>query len=135
MSASGRFRAWLGKTFSLNSKEPPSEAHTRPVRRLKPLKEEEPSFSVHEVSEDVTHVCYDTRKLMRPKKEKRDIAYDDNNDIIVPPGKKATDRIKRRGYIIKKDPVTKRTTRVKIEDVGESPSKIIYYDEHGKLLS
>ena len=149
MSASGRFKKWLGKTFSLKPTEPETphfEAPTRPVRRLKSVEEEvaltappgslerSEGFSVHKIPPDVTHVCYDTRKLNRPSIRREEPTYDDSNNIIVPPSKKSTDRIKRRGYILKKDPVTRKIKRVKLEDVGDSPSKVIYYDNRGKLL-
>jgi hypothetical protein len=148
MSASSRFKRWLGKAFSSKHKEPetpPSEAPERPVRRLKSVEEEvaltappgslerSEGFSVHEIPPDVTHVCYDTKKITRPSL-REEPTYDDSNNIVVPPSKQSTDRIKNRGYILKKDPVTRKIKRVNLEDVGDSPSKVIYYDNHGKLL-
>ena len=125
MSASGRSKRWLDKKLKRKQTEPetpPSEAPSCPVGRLKPLEDTEAEGGPqlwHEaptrnyvrkpVTDDVVHICFHktTRRLIRPKKD----------------------------HILRKDPITRKTTRIDLKKLdGGTSTTIVYYDGRGKLI-
>jgi hypothetical protein len=124
MSATGRLKRWLDtklKRKQTEPEEPTSEAPTRPVRRLKPIEATEVADSVplwHEaptrnyvrkpVNDAVTHICFNknTRKLTRPVKT----------------------------HLLKKDPITRKVTKILLKDINGGATTVIYYGDGGKLI-
>jgi len=130
MSASGRFKRWLVSKLNRKQTEPEipaSDVPTRLVKRLKPLEVEEPedpateaqesplSYTTHHVSKDVVQVVYETRTFVRPKRS-------------------STTKRCKKDHILRKDPITRKIKRIDLKDIDESPSRVIFYDDRGRLI-
>ncbi len=125
MSASGRFKRWLASWKKKKQTEPEtplSEAPTRAIGLPEPPGGSLPSevpLSPHRpardvistpVTQDVTHVHFrkTTRRLAKHHHKK--------------------------DHILRKDPITRKISRVDLKDIDDMGSKVIYYDARGRLL-
>lgn len=132
MSASGRFKRWLdSKLGKQTDPEPPSEAPTRRVRRLKPVEDngvEHSSQAWHDAptrrighnyirkttTDNIVHICYHntTKRLNRP-----------------------TTSRKKKDHILRKDPITRKVTRIDLRDVDGTKTTVVFYDSAGRLIN
>jgi len=126
MSASDRFAAWVKSKITRRvTRKPPQEPSDSPVPPQETQPPQEPpeqpqgAYSVYECG-NIIHIAFNHRRWSMSEKQ------DESEQV--------TRRIKRdKDYIDKKDPITRRISRVPKKDVG-GISKVLYYDEKGHLI-
>ena len=131
MSATRRFKRWLVDkvTKQTETERPPSETQGSLERLPKTI---EPSgmpiaptssyrrsrgYSVYEVTADIAHIVFHKTHILMGRGDGPH-----------------TQKLKRKDYILKKDPVTRKTQKLDKKDIGER-SRVFYYDGRGELIS
>ena len=130
MSATRRFKRWLVDKVTNKQTEPeqppsdsqrgsqePSKTTGHSSSPFAPTSSSRRSrgYSMYDVTASVHHVVFHKTHILMGHRDR------------------PTDGFSRRAYILKKDPVTRKTKRIEKKDIG-GQSSVFYYDEKGRLL-